>query len=195
MKGRESREDLRFRLREEAAIEDFGERSLVLLCDALCLREINGASRRMLALLDGTRTVKDIAALLLPSCGEPGTVAEALLRMEEQGIVRRVVEWSTERPERMSEAIYLRNPDVSFRQEGDDGGILYNADTDSLEVLNPTAAAIWSFLSAPRTPAEVAGHLCEVCEGASRAQVEKDVAEFIASMVEKGFIGVVKGPA
>jgi hypothetical protein len=188
---------LRFELRAETAIEDFGDRSLVLLCDSLRMCEINAASRRILARLDGERTVQDIALRLDSSCRIPDsslmeTVAEALLQMEAQGMVRRTVKLSLERPEPMREAKYLVNPDVSFRQEDDDGGILFNPDADLLEVINPTAVAIWTFLAAPRTQAEMVAHLCEVCEGASRAQVEKDVGEFIEPLLKKGFIGVVE---
>lgn len=183
---------LRFRLRSDVAIEDFGERSLVLLCDALELREINAAGRKILALLDGKRPVKDIA-------GDAGMAEEdvraALLEMERQGIVRRAAERKMERPEKMSEAKYLADPDVSFRQEDDDGGILYNAESDVLEVINPVATEIWKFLSAPRTAAEIAAHLCEVCEGAAREQVDRDVAEFVESLLQKGFVGVVEDPA
>ena len=188
-----STENLKYALRNDVAIEDFGRRSLVLRCDALELREINAAGRNILALLDGKRSVKDIA-------GHAGMVAEdvcaALLEMERQGIVRRVAELKREGPgTNMSEAKYLADPDVSFRQEDDDGGILYNAETDSLEVINPVATEIWKFLSAPRTQAEVAAHLCETCEGAPREQVEKDVVEFVESLLKKGFIGVVEDPA
>lgn len=183
---------LRYALRRDVAIEDFGARSLALRCDALELREINAAGRKILALLDGKRSVKDIA-------GHAGMAAEdvraALLEMERQGIVRRMAELKREGPENMSEAKYLADPDVSFRQEDDDGGILYNAETDSLEVINPVATEIWKFLSAPRTQAEVAAHLCETCEGAAREQVENDVAEFVESLLKKGFIGVVEEPA
>jgi hypothetical protein len=196
--GRSTR--LRFCLRADVAIADFGDRSLVLLCDSLQLREINGRSRQVLALLDGRRTVQDIAMAVASKCEvaaremtEP--VAEALLKMERQGIVRRVVQMTMERPERMNEAKYMVNPDVSFRQEDEDGGILYNADSDSLEVVNPTAAAIWTFLAAPRAHAEVVAHLCAICEGASREQVEKDVGEFLESLLKKGFIGVVENPS
>lgn len=181
--------NLRFRLRDEASIEDFGGRSLVLLCDSLRMREINAVARRILALLDGERTVKDIQELVAAA---PEPVPEALLQMEEQGIVRRVLKLRLERPEHMSDAKYLVNPDVSFRQEDDDGGILFNPDADLLEVINPTAVAIWTFLAAPRTQAEVVAHLCDVCEGASRAQVEKDVGEFLEPLLKKGFIGVVE---
>lgn len=191
---------LRFRLRDDTAIEDFGDRSLVLLCDALQLREINGRSKQLLELLDGKRTVQDIALAVAAGCGAPARemrtpIAEALLEMERQGIVRRVVDLKMERPEPMNAAKFLVNPDVSFRQEDDDGGILFNPDTDSLEVINPVAVAIWTFLAAPRTQAEVVAHLCEVCEGTARGSVEHDVDEFIGSLLKKGFIGVVETSA
>ena len=185
-------ENLRFALRNDVAIEDFGERSLVLLCDALRLREINGASRQILARLDGERTVRDIA-------GDVGMAAEvvgaALLEMERQGIVRRRAEWAKERPINMGKTKYLAHPEVSFRQEDNDGAILYNAETDALEIVNPVAAEIWRYLAAPRTRAEVVAHLCETCEGAVRDRVEKDVAEFVESLRGKGFIGMVEDPA
>ncbi len=183
---------LRFLARNDLAVEDFGERALVLLCGALRLREINAVSRRMLALLDGKRTVQDIA-------GETGMAAaivrQALLEMERQGMVRRVAELEQERSETMNEATYLADPDVSFRREGDEGGILYDVESDALEVVNPVAAEIWEFLAAPHTQAEIVAHLCEVCDGAARGAVEKDVAEFLGSLLKKGFVGIVKEPA
>lgn len=198
--GRPAEEDLRFQLRSDAALEDFDERALVLLCDSLQLRELNAAARKVVGRLDGRRTVKDIAEALAAESGVPApemleAVLGALLQMEAQGVVRRTVKLATERPEDMSAAKYLVDPDVSFRQEDDDGGILYNAETDSLEVLNPVAVAIWSFLAAPRTQAEVVDHLCAVCEGAVRKDVEKDTGEFLEAMLKKGFIGVVEEPA
>lgn len=195
--GPEKTGSLRFCVRDEVGIEDFENRSLVLLCDVLRLREIDGRSREVLGLLDGERTMRDVASALAARCGEPveavlTPLSEAVLQMERQGIVRRKVNWIQERPTQMNEATYLVNPDVSFRQEDDDGGILFNPDTDALELVNPTAAVIWTFLAAPRTQAEVVEHLCEVCVGAIRAQVEKDVAEFFESFLKKGFIGVVE---
>ena len=181
-----------YALRRAVALEDFGERSLALRCDTLELREINAPARRMLARLDGARTVEDIAAATGLAIA---IVRPALAEMERLGIVRRAVRWTRKGSGNMSEAKYLADPDASFRPEDDDGGILYSAERDSLEVLNPVAAEIWKFLSAPRTQAEVAAHLCETCEGAARGQVENDVAEFFESLLKKGFIGVVEEPA
>ena len=198
--GRHAEEDLRFQLRPDAAIEDFDERALVLLCDSLQLRELNASARKVVGRLDGRRTVKDIAGALAAESGVPApamleVVLGALKQMEAQGVVRRAVKLAKERPEDMSLARYLVDPDVSFRQEDDDGGLLYSAETDSLEVLNPVAVAIWSFLAAPRTQTEVVDHLCAVCEGTVREQVEKDTGEFLEAMLKKGFIGVVEEPA
>ena len=195
MKTPRPEDNPRFCLRAETAIEDFGPRSLVLLCDALRLREINAGSRKILALLDGKRTVRDIAALLASSGATPEVVAEALREMERHGIVGRAGEWKKKRPENMNEAKYLADPDVSFRPEDDGGGILYSVETDSLEVVNPVAAEIWTYLAAPRTRAEIVEHLCAACEGAARAPVEKDVADFVESLLKKGFIGVVEESA
>ena len=184
--------DLQFALCADVAIEDFGERALVLRCAALELREVNAGGRKILALLDGERTVKDIAGAAEMAVA---VVRDALLEMERQGLVRRVVELKRERFGNMSEARYLADPDVSFRPEDGDGGILYNAETDVLEVINPTAAEIWKFLAAPRTSADVVAHLLDVCDGAEREQVERDVRDFLESMRSKGFVGTVAEPA
>lgn len=183
---------LRYALRKDVAIEDFGGRSLALRCDVLELREINAGGRKILERVDGKRTVADIARATDMAADE---VAAALREMERQGIVRQVAALSKERPGNVSEAKYLADPDVSFRPEDDDGGILYNAETDVLEVINPTAAEIWKYLAAPRTPAEVVAHLLAVCDGADREQVERDVEAFLESMRGKGFVGTVAEPA
>ena len=183
---------LRYALRKDVAIEDFGERSLALRCDVLELREINAGGRKILERVDGKRTVADIARATDMAAEE---VAAALREMERQGIVRQVAALSKERPGNVSEAKYLADPDVSFRPEDDDGAILYNAETDVLDVINPTAAEIWKLLAAPRTQAEIVAHLLAVCEGADREQVERDVRDFLESMRSKGFVGTVAEPA
>lgn len=183
---------LKYALRHDVAIEDFGERALVLRCDALEMREVNAAGYDILEQVDGKRTVADIAGAVGMAVAD---VAAALKEMERQGIVRQLAALNKERPGDVSEAKYLADPDVSFRPEDDDGGILYNAETDVLEVINPTAAEIWKYLASPRTPAEVVAHLLEVCDGAVREQVEQDVAAFLESMRTKGFVGTVAEPA
>lgn len=188
---------IRFVVRDEVAIEHFGDESLVLLRDAMELRKINQASRRFLAMLDGKRTVQDVAQALEVWHGTVENfaveeVGRALLTMESQGIVRRVTKLLKERTQSMQDPRYLVNPEVSFRQENEDGGILFNADTDGLEVINPIAVEIWQSLAAPRTAEDVVAYLCEVCEDAPREQVATDVGAFLEAMLAKGFIGIVE---
>lgn len=178
-----------FTLREELAIQDFGAESLVLLRDALELRRINATSRQLLDWLVPPRSADSLAAALDMA---PDVVAAALLAMETQQIVRRIVNVKQKRNKTMQNPKYLANPDVSFRPEDDDGAILFNADTDGLEVINPTAMEIWKSVATPRTETDVVTRLCEVFDDAPREQVAKDVSEFLESMVKKGFIGIVE---
>ena len=72
---------LRYALRKDVAIEDFGGRSLALRCDVLELREINAGGRKILERVDGKRTVADIARATDMAAEE---VAAALREMERQ---------------------------------------------------------------------------------------------------------------
>jgi sensor domain CHASE-containing protein len=86
---------------------------------------------------------------------------------------------------------YLVNPDVSCREEGPDGALLFNPDTDAVLVINPTGLLIWQVLDQPRTRDEIVAHLLEACEDAPTDQVATDVDEFIQSLQPGGFIGEV----
>jgi hypothetical protein len=189
--------DVCFRTRAEATVEAFGECSLVLLCGSLQMRRINGPSSRVLALVANGRTVIEVARVVAEESGLSVSralddVGEALAEMERQRIVRRVVELAAERRDDMSDPQYLANPDVSFRQEDDDGAILFNADTEALEVINPVAAEIWLFLAAPRSREAIVEHLMAACEGAEVEQVRADVGVFLEIMLKKGFVGIVE---
>jgi sensor domain CHASE-containing protein len=92
----------------------------------------------------------------------------------------------------MSDAMrYLVNPDVSCREEGPDGALLFNPDTDAILVINPTGLLIWQVLDQPRTRDEIVAHLLKVCEDVPTDQVATDVDEFIQRLQPGGFIGEV----
>jgi hypothetical protein len=86
---------------------------------------------------------------------------------------------------------YLVNPDVSCREEGPDGALLFNPDTDAMLVINPTGLLIWQALDQPRTRYEIVAHLLEACEDVPTDQVGTDVDEFIRTLQPGGFIGEV----
>lgn len=88
---------------------------------------------------------------------------------------------------------YVVNPDVSCREEGPDGALLFNPDTDQVAVVNPTGLLIWQALAEPHTPAEVAAALIAQCNNPPEGQVLQDVNEFLEQMVAKGFVGIYGG--
>ncbi len=86
--------------------------------------------------------------------------------------------------------LYIANPDVSCREEGPEGGLLFNPDTDQVLVINGTGLLIWRALEEPRTPEQIVTTLVEQCEDVPTGEVEQDVREFVNTLQEKGFIGV-----
>ncbi len=94
----------------------------------------------------------------------------------------------------VAEAIrYIVNPDVSCREEGPDGALLFNPDTDQVLVINPTGLLIWRVLEQPRTLEEIVAALVEQCDNVPPDQVGPDVREFVDTMVDKGFVGIHGG--
>ena len=85
----------------------------------------------------------------------------------------------------MSEVQRFRvNPVVSCGDEGEEGTVLFNPDTDDTALINPTGREIWGFLEAPRTVAEIAAHLGEEFEESPDVEeVTRDVVQFLRGLV------------
>jgi len=184
------------RLAAQAAIEDFDDGSLVLLCNDLRLVELNLTARHIVGLLDGARTIHQVAETVAQTYGEPYDqalmdVTELLNDLEAQGVVELALPKEKGEESMSDEKRYQMNPDVSCREEGPDGALLFNPDNDALMAINPTGLAIWQSLQQPRTAQEMVAHLLDVCENAPTDQVAGDVHEFVQSLLPGGFIGEV----
>jgi hypothetical protein len=83
----------------------------------------------------------------------------------------------------MNENTYRANGVVSCADENEDGALLYNPDKDDSVLLNPTGRVIWSFLAAPHTIDEIAGHLTATYPGVTREQAFQDADKFIQSLL------------
>ncbi|MDD1689061.1 MAG: PqqD family peptide modification chaperone [Methanoregula sp.] len=85
-------------------------------------------------------------------------------------------------------AMFVANPDVSCRIEGDAGAVLFNPDTDTTRLINPTGILIWNYLSEPHTVGEivafVAGSYSNLPDTAS---VQKDAEAFVKDLAP-GFV-------
>ena len=190
-------ENLRYVLQEEAAIEDFDDGSLIFLARQKKIIEINHSARRILRLLNGRRSLQQV----IKKTSRDYDIQENEARIDiqkliadlgDQGTVNPVVNVTFNRRKKMNKsASLLANSKISLREE-EDGAILFDVDTNGLQIINPIGLLIWKFIQVhPRTRIDIVGHLQEVCEGVPTDQVEKDVDDFVSELQGKGFIGEV----
>ena len=75
------------------------------------------------------------------------------------------------------------NPVVSCRIEGDAGAVLFNPDTDTTRLINPTGIMIWDFIRLSRTIDEIVAYVAESCSNSpDPAAVRKDIELFVADL-------------
>ena len=79
---------------------------------------------------------------------------------------------------------YQINPVVSCGDEGTDGSVLFNPDTDDLVIINLTGRTVWEYLSTPRTLAEIVAYLEERYYIDSAVDTTmKEVEEFLQTLI------------
>ena len=75
------------------------------------------------------------------------------------------------------------DPVVSCRIEGDDGALLFNPDTNSSTLINPTGLFLWKYLSEPRTVEEITRYIMEnFNECPDYTRIREDVIRFLSSL-------------
>ena len=83
-------------------------------------------------------------------------------------------------------AVLERNPGAAYRIY-DGEGVIVQAETMEVHVVNPTGARIWELLDGRRTVAEVVEAICTEFE-TSREEAERDVLEFLAGFEVQGLV-------
>jgi len=84
---------------------------------------------------------------------------------------------------------YLCNPDVVLREEDEDGGLLFNPDTNQVKVVNTTGLFIWKQFAALNRADAVAEAILKNFQEATAEVVQADLKEFLDEMLQSGFIG------
>jgi hypothetical protein len=85
---------------------------------------------------------------------------------------------------------YQANPQVSFRDEGEDGAVLFNPDADLSTIMNATGGLIWGFIEKPRTLDEIAAFLVKNFTAVEPETAKADAESFI-KMLGENFINEV----
>ncbi len=191
-----------FHLCPQAVMESFEDGALLLRLKDRHLFELNPTAHYILAQTDGQHNAPQIATILAEAFQIPEVDAlqDILLLYEllsAQGIIEmaeshhRVSEESRAMKEISGKPLrYIRNLDVVLREEApDEGGLLFNPDTNQVRVLNTTGLFVWQQCDGTRDLAGIVAAVQAAFEEAPANQVAEDVQEFVKEMVESGFIG------
>ncbi len=87
---------------------------------------------------------------------------------------------------------FLRNPDVVLREEDEDGGLLFNPDTNQIKVLNPTGLFVWNLCNGNNTASVMVEEMGKVFAEVPEEKVGKEIDNFLKEMVASGFVGIVE---
>jgi hypothetical protein len=87
---------------------------------------------------------------------------------------------------------YLCNPDVVLREEDEDGGLLFNPDTNQVKVVNSTGLFIWKMFVQVNNFSAVKEAILQTFEDVPENEVTMDLQDYLDEMVRSGFIGAVE---
>jgi len=184
-------------LPRHVVFEYFDGSALLLNLRSGMLGELNVHERWIVSRFDGQHSVAQVAqdygaAFGLSSTEALGmvrTVGEKLLRLQ----VLRLAEGSW-RGDAMGATCYVQNPDVNLRDEDEDGALLFNPDTDRVQLLNSTGLYIWKLCAQEHTVDEIVAAFKAEFDEVPEDQVAADVEGFVHHMGDSGFLGTVERP-
>ena len=190
-----------YQIASDVAMEGFEDGALVFKVNDRKLVEVNQTLRDVLGYTDGKRNVFEVAKLLAQEQQIPeGQALDDVMglydQMVEQNIVNQVEPSQRKDGTRMTQVSalsrYLCNPDVVLREEDEDGGLLFNPDTNQLKVLNSTGLFIWKQLIKPQELSVVLAAIQQAFEDVPPDEVLADAQSFLQDLMQSGFIGTVE---
>ena len=88
--------------------------------------------------------------------------------------------------------LFVRNPDVILREADQDGGLLFNPDTNNVKVINSTGLVILNLCDGEHTLPQMLTRVQELFEGAPENDITNDLQTFLDAMISMGFVGIVE---
>mgnify|MGYP001766741616 CR=1 FL=1 len=82
---------------------------------------------------------------------------------------------------------FVADPQVKAWTEGDASVVLYHPDLNKTRYLNPSGLSIWRQLARPNTVDRIARALTNEFEDAPKAELRKDVADFLAELCREEY--------
>jgi len=186
-----------FALARHMAVEYFDSGALLLDLRTRTMTELDSRESWILGHLNGQHAAgqlaEDYAAASALSHDEAVSKVQAtcekLLRAQSLRLVR-----GSWKGYIMDLVRYIQNPDVNLREEDEDGALLFNPDTDRVQLLNSTGLYIWKLCTEGRTVSDIVAAFKAEFDDVPEEEVTADVEEFINQMVDSGFIGTLEKP-
>jgi hypothetical protein len=87
--------------------------------------------------------------------------------------------------------IYIQNPDVTLREADEEGGLLFNPDTNQVQILNGTGVFLWGLCDGTHDLRGLIQALDQEFDLVPPEQVEDDLMQFINNLKKEGFLAVL----
>ena len=182
-------------LKRHILVEYFDSEALLLNLHTRKVTEINAYEGWILRHLNGRRTVGQVVvdySTAFDLTYEKGiervkNTCERLWKVQSLLVVQDFKEGDI-----MDNTRYVQNPDVNLREEDEDGALLFNPDTDRVQLLSRTGLYIWKLCVEARTVNEIINAFKADFDEVPEDDVTADVEEFLEQMVGSGFIGIVE---
>lgn len=88
---------------------------------------------------------------------------------------------------------FIHNPDVVLREVDEDGGLIFNPDTNQVRVLNTTGFFIWGLCDGTHDLQGLITAMHAEFDQVPPDQVTDQVKIFMDDMIASGFIGTLEG--
>jgi hypothetical protein len=188
-----------YKLSKNTVLENIKDGGLALVVPQRRLVELNRTAGEIVGLLDGSTALDDVAVAIaqnhdIPMAQITQDIGDLIAELDQSGVIELQSELKESADMKTSDAVYfLRNTDVVLREEDQDGALLFNPDTNRVEVLNSTGLFIWKQCADARTLEEIVAGVKKAFDDVPESQVAEDVQKFIEGMLASGFIGKVEG--
>jgi hypothetical protein len=174
-------------------VEYFDTGALLLNLHNRKIIETNVFEGWILRRLDGRHTLNHIAADFAAAFAlthkegfnRVTTICERLWKFQSLLEV-----WDSPKGDIMDVTRYIQNPDVNLREEDEDGALLFNPDTDRVQLLSRTALYIWKLCVKAPTVYEIINAFKADFDEVPEDEVTTDVETFLQQMIDNGFINI-----
>ncbi|MCU0236419.1 MAG: PqqD family protein [Acidobacteria bacterium] len=170
-------------------IEVFVDGSLVLNIKTRELFEISADESWLLMQIKSSKSEKDIKTSLIDRMHvSQSRVDKHINRMYNDLLKKKLI---FDRGEFMK-GKYIQNPAVNLREEDEDGALLFNPDSNRIQLLNNTGFFIWQLCSEGKTSLEISEAVKREFSDVPEEQVNEDIKQFLDEMTEIGFIEIIR---